>query len=474
MREKYELLVVMSDQHSGQTCGFAGDPVARTPNLDSIAAQGVVFSEAYTSCPLCVPARASFLTGRFPFRVGVGGNEHAIASHEPTFAHCLSLGGYETTLIGRMHMNGLDQLHGFERRIGKDICTIMPGMCFTGEPGLQFDYSGAQFHKVWPAEHCASWQYDEYVAAHALEFFRQKHEAPQAVVVGTYMPHMPLGGTEEQMAYYRPLALQTLKERKLSFPCDYLGNRGGFTEDQEAELIECRAAYYSMIEAEDELIGRIYRAYREYLGRKDAKGIFVYVSDHGDHMGDKARIGKQTFFERSAKIPMVIAGDDILPQRVDTPVSLLDLTATLCAVTGSPKLPLGDGVDLSPALFGGSIPARPIFSELMGKGKTRDSFSLGLMVRDGNEKFISYQGYEDQDLLFDLSEDPEETVNLASARPERVKELSELLKKHAQGYEVIFPKLCENGQFSPNNRLLTDWGQKHPHSNDHATWIFQG
>ena len=474
MRNSYEILVMMSDQHSGQTCGFAGDPVARTPNLDSIAAQGVVFSEAYTSCPLCVPARASFLTGRFPFRIGLCENEHALSSHEPTFAHCLSIGGYETTLIGRMHLNGLDQLHGFEKRIGKDICTIMPGMHFTGEPGLAYDYSGADFHKIYPADACASWKYDEYVVAHALDFFSREHEAPQAVVVGTYMPHMPLGGTRDQMDYYRPLVMQTIKERRLNFTCDYLGKMGNFSEGEDEKMIECRAAYYSMIEAEDALIGRVYRAWREYLAKKGAKGIFVYVSDHGDHMGDKGRIGKQTFFERSAKIPMVIAGDDIVPQRVDTPVSLVDLTATICAVTGSPALPLGDGIDLSPALFGGSIPVRPICSELLGKGRTPGSFTYGLMVRDGNEKFITYRGYEDQDLLFDLSEDPEETVNMLSARPERTAELRAVVEQHAQDYDVLFKKMCESAPYSPNNRLLTEWGQKHPHSNDHATWIFQG
>ncbi|MFW5856184.1 MAG: sulfatase-like hydrolase/transferase, partial [Bacillota bacterium] len=125
--DKPDLLIFMSDQHNALCNGFAGDSLIETPNLDKIAAGGTVFETAYTSCPLCVPARMSMLTNKLPSSTNIFDNGGAIPEDEVTFLHSLAAEGYETVFCGRMHFKGEDQRHGFTKRIMDDITVNMWG-----------------------------------------------------------------------------------------------------------------------------------------------------------------------------------------------------------------------------------------------------------------------------------------------------------------------------------------------------------
>src|SRR5262245_11839824 len=114
-------VVMMSDQHSARVLGGAGDPIIQTPNLDRLAAQGVRFASTYVGSPLCVPSRATFLTGQSCSAIGVWSNSCTLPSHIPTFAHALAAAGYDTVLCGRMHFKGPDQRHGFTHRVMGDV-----------------------------------------------------------------------------------------------------------------------------------------------------------------------------------------------------------------------------------------------------------------------------------------------------------------------------------------------------------------
>jgi choline-sulfatase len=471
----YEVLIFMSDQHAGLITGYMGDPVVRTPNLDRLARQGSVFTNAYTPCPLCVPARTSFVTCRYPLDVGVITNGNALASHDPTFLHSLGIAGYETVLCGRMHFMGLDQRHGFEKRIADDITPTHWGMIFTGEPGLHKTREGASVKKLFSADNAAALHYDRYVVDAAKKYYSEDHERKTAVVVGTYMPHWPLGADTEKVAYYRPRIAETMKSWSMSYPCDGITRvrqRFGFSSDEKDLLLDCRATYYAMVESEDELVGEVYAAFRAYLDRNDKKGIFIYVSDHGDHVGDKLLNGKQTFFEHSSKIPLIIVADGFEPQIIDTPVSLLDIGETICSMTGAPALPHSAGQDLSPALVGNQLPARPIISEVLGSGRQGQGCAYGLMVRENQYKFITYQGLEDQDLLFDLQDDPQETLNVISELPLVADRLRGICAEHASDADYKVKRAMETGEPSKNLQLLSQWGQLHPEINE--TWVFKG
>ena len=133
--DRPNILVIMSDQHSPKVGGYAGDLVVRTPNLDRLAGRSVRFDNMYCPAPLCVPARMSFLTSRWPSDQNVWSNQCYLNSTVPTFAHHLTLAGYETVLCGRMHFEGYDQRHGFEKALVGDFTVQHPGTRHT------FDWS---------------------------------------------------------------------------------------------------------------------------------------------------------------------------------------------------------------------------------------------------------------------------------------------------------------------------------------------
>jgi choline-sulfatase len=121
------IVILMSDQHSPRVLGSASDPVARTPHLDRLAARGVRFATCYAGSPLCVPSRATFLTGQGCSAIGVWSNFCTMPSDVPTFAHALAAAGYDTVLCGRMHFRGPDQRHGFMQRIMGEVMGDVTG-----------------------------------------------------------------------------------------------------------------------------------------------------------------------------------------------------------------------------------------------------------------------------------------------------------------------------------------------------------
>ena len=128
------ILVIISDQHSRHFLGCCGNEVVRTPNIDRLASEGMLFTNAYCPSPLCVPSRMSFMTSRTPSRNRCWDNSHVLSSGIPTWAHALGAAGYETALIGRMHFVGPDQRHGFEKRPLGEFSARHPGAPLAGGP----------------------------------------------------------------------------------------------------------------------------------------------------------------------------------------------------------------------------------------------------------------------------------------------------------------------------------------------------
>ena len=121
------ILLIMSDQHTQRITGCYGDGIVSTPHLDRLAARGVRFENCYTPSPLCVPARMSFLTGRYPCHQNCWTNSDVLPSDIPTTAHALGAAGYNPILVGRLHSIGVDQLRGYVRREVGDHSTNWVG-----------------------------------------------------------------------------------------------------------------------------------------------------------------------------------------------------------------------------------------------------------------------------------------------------------------------------------------------------------
>ncbi|MGI6227276.1 MAG: sulfatase-like hydrolase/transferase, partial [Peptococcales bacterium] len=432
-KKKKNILIFMSDQHSPVISEFNGGP-ARTPNLNKIKQNGICFDSAYTSCPLCVPARMSFLTGRLPSKTGILNNFSILPDNIPTIANAFNAGGYETVLIGRMHFVGENQRHGFQHRLvgditspewkpSKDIYKKMRGPfmdCFS-EPGCTSLVGGGGSPVL---------QYDEEVIRATVEWLSLPHEKPQFIIVGTYGPHFPYVSPLDKYRYYLDkVKLPWGFEESPDFLDPTLKLRVEKATKDSQIAIRALAAYCGMIETIDEGVGRVREQFKEYCSKsKHNEGIFVYTSDHGDQCGERGLFAKMTFFENSVRIPLFFEGHGIEKGVVrKDPVSIVDLVPTLCKLTGLKEPPSQDGEDLFDSKLADD---RTVISELYGIFGAPGRFpevehlnSVSRMVRNKQFKFITRYGFEDWDLLFDLKKDPEEKKNIIEEKPEIADEL---------------------------------------------------
>ena len=419
-----DICLFFSDQHSYLKQGYAGDKIVRTPNLDRIVKNGVSFDNNYTSYPLCVPARMSLMSGQLPSKCGCMGNFSVLDSSRATFAHSLNSVGYETVLCGRMHFVGPDQRHGFSKRIAGDITPIFtnrPTKAFEKERGVHLNTptGGAHCISIIGAGNSPTLEFDRYVVERALDYLKDSYDKPQFLCVGTYSPHHPYVAPKELYDYYyEKLSDDDLDDIDLPLPAYYQN----IFQDKDPKIVKAvRAAYYAMVEFTDNEIGQVYDAFQEYLKRTGHQGVFIYASDHGDHIGRRGIYGKMTFFEESSHTPMVFSGDTIAKGlRFSGATSLMDLGPTLCQLVGAPIASDTDGVSLFDQLQGGvDNLERMVISELGGSSsrKSEDNIPYAQMVKYKNYKFVHYDGYKD-DAIFDIEKDPNESINLINELPE--------------------------------------------------------
>jgi choline-sulfatase len=199
MRERPNLLIIMSDQHAQRVTGCYGDPVVETPNIDRLARNGVVFDNAYCPSPICLPSRMSALTGRYPSHQNCWTNTDYLASDIPTMAHALGAGGYRPILVGRMHALGPDQLHGYVRREVGDHSPNWIGIPRhdMGELARTNDPYRESIVKAGPGQSAYEVK-DHDVAASAIAVLEEIAAArasgsrePCALTVGVMLPHPP-------------------------------------------------------------------------------------------------------------------------------------------------------------------------------------------------------------------------------------------------------------------------------------------
>ena len=443
--------------------GCMGNEIVKTPNMDRLAQKGMLFTNTYTSCPLCVPARMSFMTGVVPSRLEVYHNEESMRSDQATFAHCAGAEGYETSLIGRMHFVGEDQRHGFENRFADDFNRIW------GRGGLKREDLGeyvltpaGDITKLIGGGTSPVLEYDRQVVTSALDYFSKDYERPQLAVVGLFGPHHPFVAPPELYKYYREL---------VDFPKDYGKERNythpiidkHFVDIDEKTMLDIRAAYYGMITQVDNQLGEVYDKWQEYLQRNNRKGVFIYLSDHGEMAGENGLYRKETFFEGSCRIPLIVCGEGISQGVVTTPTSIMDISDTICEIINSDRLPDIDGKSLLHHLEGQSQTKdneRAVFCEYVYRDIP------GIMVRKGDYKLISYYGYESDDLLFNISNDPFEFKNIVKENTELYQSLKSEIPSFWSGAQIL--NNCE--KWNKQHQILAKWGAN-SHTVERDLWI---
>lgn len=440
--QKPDILIFMTDQHTPLYSGFMGGQVD-TPNMNQLCEDGTSFTEAYTSCPLCVPARVSMLSALRPSNTGIFTNSDALPDMTPTFLHNLVEAGYETVLCGRMHFVGKDQRHGFMKRVAKDITPVTWTRHFEKlqkERGVFTRTFGARWSTtVIGGGESPVLHYDEYVINHALEYLSKAHDRPICMIVGVYAPHFPYVAPEELFRkYWERTELPVSWFDETEHP---LLKRFVQHDADEETVRGALSAYLGMIENVDMQLGKVRNAFNQYCANRGVEGIFCYISDHGDQCGDRKMFGKETFFEKSAKIPFIFAGNGIAKKKtMDTLSSIMDLGPTLLDLVGAKSMMDVDGKSLAEYLKDRQNQKDDeekdcfAYSEYLVRIdggnpygiRENAEYSYGLMVRYRQYKLITYTGYEEYDLLYDLEQDSDERTNLAAMQPEILKFMREL------------------------------------------------
>ncbi len=416
------ILILMVDQFNGTLFPDGPADFLHAPHLKALAERSVRFANTYTASPLCAPARASFMSGQLPSRTRVYDNAAEFASDIPTFAHHLRAAGYHTALSGKMHFVGPDQLHGFEERLTTDIYPADFGWTpdYT-KPGERIDWWYHNLVSVTGAgvaEITNQMEYDDEVAYNATrklyDLSRRHDDRPWCLTVSFTHPHDPYVARRKYWDLYEkspaldpevgtiPFDEQDPHSQRLLKACDY--DAFDITPEQ---IRRARQGYFASISYIDDKIGEILDVLER--GRMADNTIVLFVSDHGDMLGDRGLWFKMCFFDGSSRVPLMIAALGWTPASIRQPVSTLDVTPTLAALAGidiAKLAPWTDGEDLTP-LATGTGGRGPVPMEYAAEGSEAPLVCL----RDGRFKLTLCD--KDPPMLFDLEADPKELINLS-------------------------------------------------------------
>lgn len=423
MSNQPNVVVIMSDQHHRQFMGCGKDPIIKTPAMDALAKRGTLFENAYCAFPLCCPSRMSFMTGQMPSDLQCLDNARQLDSDTLTFAHMFGASGYETVLAGRMHFNGPDQRHGFDKRIVGDVTPYVYGQdkgslqrllsngpWYTGPTAAAIERSG-------PGA-CAYEQYDQIVAQRAADWITsRKSNQPFMLTVGFVLPHAPFVCSEEDFETYDALISEddlppweTMTHPQLKAFQEHsklVDEQHGKSSVSKKDQRRARVAYYGMCASVDRQVKQVVDAIESAGLTQDT--LIVYTSDHGEQLGEHGLWWKHSFYEGSAGVPMIFAGPGVPENRkVTQNVSLIDVGPTLLDLTGSKELPNVSGRSFN-CLFKDDTSAQwhdTVFAEHLWHSYPD---VLQRMVKRGPWKLNYYPGHDIE--LFNTIEDPGEFNN---------------------------------------------------------------
>ncbi|TIO75309.1 MAG: choline-sulfatase [Mesorhizobium sp.] len=418
-------LIVMVDQLNGTLFPDGPADFLHAPHLKALASRSARFANNYTASPLCAPGRASFMSGQLPSRTGVYDNAAEFVSSIPTFAHHLRAAGYYTCLSGKMHFVGPDQLHGFEERLTTDIYPADFGWTPDyRKPGERIEW---WYHNLGSvagagiAETTNQMEYDDEVTFLATQklyqLSREQGDAarrPWCLTVSLSHPHDPYVARKQYWDLYEhcqaldpetpfiPYDEQDTHSQRLYRASDYAS-----FEITDEQVRRSRRGYFANISYVDDKLGELLDVLKRTRMLDDT--TILFCSDHGDMLGERGLWFKMSFFEGSARVPLMIASKGVPARLVKAAVSNLDVTPTLCDLAGidiAEIAPWTDGQSLLPLLDGKPRTA-PVLMEYAAEG----SYAPLVAIRDGKYKFVHCE--LDAPQLFDLEADPLERDNLA-------------------------------------------------------------
>ncbi|KAH9861164.1 hypothetical protein IAQ61_010901 [Plenodomus lingam] len=426
-QKKPNILYIMADQMAAPLQKF-NDPnsVIKTPHLDELARTGINFASAYCNSPLCAPSRFTMCTGQLPSKIGGYDNASILGPEVPTYAHYLRREGYETALAGKMHFIGPDQLHGFEHRLTSDI--------YPGDLGWAVNWDKPEERQEWyhnmssvlqagPCVRSNQLDYDEDVMhksqQYLYDYVRSDPETrqPFALTISLTHPHDPYTMIREYWDRYEGVDIPLPKTEIAQEDQDTHSQRLLKTIDlwdnpvPDEAKIRARRAYFAACSFVDDQVGKLVKLLKNCYLEEDT--IIVFSGDHGDMLGERSLWYKMSWFENSARVPMIInCPAKFKPKQVKESVSTMDLLPTFVDLAGgdaSAILPI-DGVSLHEYLVSDKPGKDEVFGEYMGEGTVTPTY----MIRRHQWKYT--YSLADAPQLFDLVNDPQELNDLAKSK----------------------------------------------------------
>ncbi|MGH9664787.1 MAG: sulfatase family protein, partial [Bryobacteraceae bacterium] len=389
------------DQLRAQALGCMGNPDVRTPHIDKLASEGLLFGNTIANTPVCCPARANILAGEYTHRNGMVANDLRLRESTITLPELLHKAGYRTGFIGKWHLDGGPRMPGY----------IPPGPRRHGfEYWAANECSHSHFHTQYFRDSPRPIPIDRFEPAAwadlGIEFLRtsKTDHRPFFVEIAMGPPHNPYKAPPEYAKRYDPAKL-TMRPNWVSRP--------GLPGPSEI------AQYYGAITAIDDQVGRLLSTLDELDLAEDT--IVIFASDHGDMLGSQGRLLKRKPWEESIRVPGIVRYPRLIPKgrTTDCLLSHVDFAPTLLSLCGVKPPRNMQGADLS-AVVRGEKDAGPdsAFLQIFGPfegGGLEDGW------RGVRTHRYMYARYESKPwVLYDLQKDPYEMKNLVeepSAKP---------------------------------------------------------
>ena len=451
MTNKPNILIISVDQQRADSMGYVGNPVVKTSNMDKIAKEGVYFTNAYTPSPICMPARASFVSGIYPHNHNMWENAGKLPKNDETYLHHLQKHGYFTAHVGKshyyshrsgehltqhedyMHARGLDYVHettgpwstaktdsymsdylkqeGLLDSFRKDYAERKK---IRGKPGLNKGTVEKVSKLPVRASPLPEGKYlDSYVGQKAVEFIKSyKEQKPLCLFVGFPGPHEPWDAPGKYASMYDPeripnpipagtpgkwvpeAVVERMKQEQLA---DNMSAQG---------IKRATANYYGKISLIDDWVGKVFSVFENLAGPE--RTLVIFWSDHGEMLGDHQCLYKRVFYESSVHVPLIMRWPSHIQEGkiCKSLVETLDVYPTLLETIGAEPSKRCFGKSLWPLLLNPEKNYRSaVFSEVSAFGHRN------VMVRTQQYKYAvdeTGNGF----LLYDLREDPLEQNNL--------------------------------------------------------------
>ena len=455
------VLLICSDEHARSALGCYGHPVVKTPTLDQLAGSGTRFTKAYTPSPICIPARASLATGTQVHENRCWSSAEPYHGQVESWMHRLRDQDHAVVSIGKLHYRSGEDDNGFSEEIvpmylANDGRGWPQGLL--RQPMSDFPDASEMAKEIGSGDSSYT-DYDREITDEACRWLRRYPKKisnkPWTLFVSFVSPHFPLQAPEPFYGLYDGVKLPPLvgrgeREQPLHPVVEEMARFWNYDDyfDEETRDIG-RRGYFGLCSFVDDNIRQVMTALEDSGADRDT--VVIYISDHGEMLGNHGFWAKSVMYEDSVGIPLIMTGPGIAEGINDTPVSLTDIAATVEDIAGglAGSAPESWQSHSLQQIINEPMEDRVIFSEYHDGGSPTGFF----MIRQGPWKYVYYAGGHPVQ-LFNLDDDPDELTDLGTE--ERFEE--KIAELHGRLTDILDPEEVNRQAFADQSAVIESFG----------------